>query len=316
MTKQLDGAFLFWARDWLTDESVVLMSPAAKGIYIDLLCHCWLEGSIPACPTQCSRIARLDAEAFAELWRELAPLFVEHASEPGRLVNKRMEEERSKQEDRRKTRSDKAKAAAQARWDKKNKQPKRNARGNARSNANASGQALLGDAHQTKPSTTPLTPQGEGPTPDGVEARPSAAAEPEPSRPVKSRDRDDGASPIADVTKALMATRYRAGVTNGIARRGVVGSEARRLVANGLTPEDVVKLAELAESKSSGDPGALLAHWLDNDEWRSVLDEAASKTKERGLRDRQSPDPDDPGSEPKTAASVLDGVMPRQAEGA
>lgn len=320
MSKQVDGAFLFWARDWLTDEAVVLMSPAAKGIYIDLLCHCWLEGSIPACSMQCSRIARMDADAFAELWVELAPLFVEHASSPGRLVNKRMELERGKQDERRKSRVDKAKAAAEARWGKEPRRGSTRARSNATSNAPSTNRALLGDAHQTKPSTTPLTPQGEGPTSGEVKALAPLAAE--PSRPVKPRASDDGASPVADLTTALLATRYRAGVSNAIARRGVIGSEAKRLAKHGLTPDLVRDLAKLADQKTNGDAGALLAHWLDGDEWRGVLDEDAGKAKELKLRSSVPADGDDllagiyDDRNTKTAASVLKDILPKQAEGA
>ena len=320
MTKQPDGAFLFWARDWLTDEAVVLMSPAAKGIYIDLLCHCWLEGSIPSCSTQCSRIARMDAEAFAVLWIELAPLFVEQVPGSGRLVNKRLELEREKQDERRKSRVDKAKAAAEARWSDQPRKGKRHTQSNAPSNARSTSQALLGNAHQTKPSTTPLTPQGEGPTPGGVEALAPLAAE--PSRAQEQRARRDGASPVSDLTTALMATPYRAGVSNAIARRGVVGAEARRLAGNGLTTAQVAELAKLAGEKSNGDPGALLAHWLDGDEWRSVLDEDASKAKERTLRRAAQPQGDDllagiyDDRRTKTAASVLEDILPQRAEGA
>lgn len=308
MTKQTEGAFLFWARDWLTDEAVVLMSPAAKGVYIDLLCHCWLEGSIPACSTQCSRIARVDAETFAELWAELCPLFVEHPDGGGRLVNRRMESERAKQEERRKVRSDKAKRAAEKRWSGERGRKTKHARGNAPSNANASTQALPRDAHQSKPSTTPLTPQGEGPIPSGEGAAASRPAEAPPpaARPATTRRGDDGESPIADVTTALLRTRYRAGLANAIVRRGEIRSQAERLVKAGLTVAAVAELDRLAGEKSNGDPGALLAHWLDRNEWRAVLDERAEKDKRLRLG---RPSSDDEQREPKPASSVVDDVL-------
>lgn len=110
------------------------------------------------------------------------------------------------------------------------------------------------------------------------------AATPEPARVAKSRDRDNGESPVADLTTALLATRYRGGISNAIRRRGMVRDEAARLVETGLTADRVPELAALADAKSSGDPGGLLAHWLDQGLWREVLDEHASKAKVAGLQ--------------------------------
>ena len=275
MSKQPDGAFLFWARDWLTDEHVVLMSPAAKGVYLDLLCHCWLEGSIPACSEHLARIARIDAGAFAELWREIAPRFAEHPDRPGRLLNTRMERERVKAEDRRKARSDKAAEAARARWDRRRPDGASNAPRSARSNASASPVAMLADAHQTKPSTTPLPPSK-----GGGASRERQRPEPEPE-PQKLRPRDDGAAPLADLTTALLATRFRAGITNAIRRRAEIHDEAGKLLQTGLTVELLADVWEMAKEKSSDDPGALLAHWLDQNLWREVLDERGRVAKER-----------------------------------
>lgn len=321
MAKQPDGAFLFWARDWLTNENVVLMSPAAKGVYVDLLCHCWLEGSIPACSEHLQRIARLDAHAFAAIWTELSERFAPHPTEAGRLVNRRMDEERAKAEERRKSRSDKATRAAQARWSNAPRSPRRTAPRNAPSIADASPQAMLPDAHQSNPITSPLPPvRGEragarGASSDAEPERaPRAGAEPRRAKPA-----DDGNSPIADLTSALMATRYRGGIGNAIVRRTEIREQAERLVQTGLQPDQVRELADLAAEKSSSDPGALLSHWLDGD-WRGVLDEQAAKGRQKAARTRGAAqaaadggDVDRPvygeQGEPRMAASVLSEVL-------
>ena len=36
-------AFMFYAADWLTDTSLRLISPEARGVWIDLLCHAFLS---------------------------------------------------------------------------------------------------------------------------------------------------------------------------------------------------------------------------------------------------------------------------------
>ena len=40
--------FPFYPKDWLTDEKVEAMSYHERGIYIDLLCKCWIEDGLMA----------------------------------------------------------------------------------------------------------------------------------------------------------------------------------------------------------------------------------------------------------------------------
>jgi uncharacterized protein YdaU (DUF1376 family) len=40
-------AFQFYPKDFLSDFNVTEMDWAERGVYITLLCHCWLEGGIP-----------------------------------------------------------------------------------------------------------------------------------------------------------------------------------------------------------------------------------------------------------------------------
>ena len=55
--KEKSPAFQFYPKDWLADPNVRAMTHAERGIYIDLLCSCWTEGSIPDDPEECARIA-------------------------------------------------------------------------------------------------------------------------------------------------------------------------------------------------------------------------------------------------------------------
>jgi hypothetical protein len=106
-------------------------------------------------------------------------------------------------------------------------------------------------------------------------------AKPQPEG-AKPKPPDTGESPVADLTSALMRTRYRAGIGNAIVRRANVRTEAERLVATGLDASHVAALAALASQKTSGDSGALLAHWLDGEAWREVLDEQQAKQRQVG----------------------------------
>lgn len=309
MARQPDNAFLFFAGDWLTDEKVVLLSPAAKGVYIDLLCHCWVEGSIPACSEHLARIARVDAPAFAELWRELVGMFIEHPDMPGRLTNRRIERERSLANDRAKARSDKAKRAAAKRWG----APAGGiAPSTARSNAPSIAGAMLPDAKAKAKAVLPPTPfeegGGAGASRRGTRKRAPRAPETENDQastegpkidtgPEPAPRRDLADTPVQGLVTALMRTGYRAGLMV-MRRRFALTREAERLAPTGLEPDHVEQLAALALEKSNGDPGALLAHWLDGEppRWREVLDEL-------GAKDRQA------AAEPIAAASVLGQVL-------
>jgi hypothetical protein len=61
-------SFQFYPKDFLTDERVRLMSYAERGIYITLLCHCWLEGSLPSDAKLLTKLLHLRPYRFARLW--------------------------------------------------------------------------------------------------------------------------------------------------------------------------------------------------------------------------------------------------------
>jgi hypothetical protein len=106
--------FKLYARDFLFDEKVQMMSNAQVGIYIKLLCFQWLEGSIP---TQCERIASVmpfDSDTYAKTARPynaddlagvVAQCFVPHPDLLDRMVNMKLhgiqcEEDRKCQQNR------------------------------------------------------------------------------------------------------------------------------------------------------------------------------------------------------------------------
>ena len=89
----------------------------------------------------------------------------------------------------------------------------------------------------------------------------------------------------AILQQALLATHYRSNL-KGFLRSREAMKRAEDLIQTGLTPADVDRLAALDAQKAET-PGALLAHWLDENLWREVLDEADGKAKERDLRERR-----------------------------
>lgn len=90
-------AFSLYPKDILADENCSAMTHEEFGAYMRLLCHAWLEGSIPAEPVKLQRILRIRPQKFARIWPAIAPCFTEQED---RLIQCRLEQERSKQRER------------------------------------------------------------------------------------------------------------------------------------------------------------------------------------------------------------------------
>jgi uncharacterized protein YdaU (DUF1376 family) len=91
-------AFQFYPKDFLTDERVVLMSNTEVGIYVRLLCFCWLEGTLPLETVSLAHMARMPLKQFTRLWENsIVKTCFKLSDEDGRLHHKRLDEEREKQ---------------------------------------------------------------------------------------------------------------------------------------------------------------------------------------------------------------------------
>jgi uncharacterized protein YdaU (DUF1376 family) len=110
-------AFQFYPSDFLSDEKVMLMTNQEVGCYIKLLCINWKQGSIPDDVEKLAKLCGEDGTAMAQLWQSVGMCF-ETNGKPGRLINKRIEKERKKQEEYRKTKSESGKLGAHNRWNK------------------------------------------------------------------------------------------------------------------------------------------------------------------------------------------------------
>jgi uncharacterized protein YdaU (DUF1376 family) len=89
-------AFLFYPRDFLADSHVAVMDLTQRGAYVVLLCYAWLDGSIPADSAHLAKLVGVTVRQFDRLWPAVAVCFQPHPSEPGRLVQGRLERERVK----------------------------------------------------------------------------------------------------------------------------------------------------------------------------------------------------------------------------
>ncbi len=106
-------AFQFYPKDWLSDQNVMLMDNEARGIYIHLLCYCWLNGSIPNDVIQLAQLVNTDEVSFNGCWDSVGTCFQLNGN--GRLTNRRLDKEKAKQETRRTSASEAGKASVKAR---------------------------------------------------------------------------------------------------------------------------------------------------------------------------------------------------------
>lgn len=92
-------AFQFYANDWLSSTQITLMTPAQEGAYIRLLCHAWNDPdcSIPDDDEQLARLSRLGDDWTKGAAIRVRACFEPHPHIPGRMVNRRLLEEREKQ---------------------------------------------------------------------------------------------------------------------------------------------------------------------------------------------------------------------------
>lgn len=90
-------AFSIYPKDLLSDGNCSAMSDEEFGVYMRLLFHAWLEGSIPSDPQRLARLTRRTKASFGRIWPAIAPCFEQKGPE---LVQKRLEIEREKQSQR------------------------------------------------------------------------------------------------------------------------------------------------------------------------------------------------------------------------
>jgi uncharacterized protein YdaU (DUF1376 family) len=103
-------AFQFYPKDFLCDEEQQLLSIAEAGIYIRLICQCWLNGSLPPDLVALGRLCNASQAEIKRAWPNVSALF--RLRPDGRWTHDRLDKERVAQREN----SKKRKAAADARW--------------------------------------------------------------------------------------------------------------------------------------------------------------------------------------------------------
>lgn len=115
MAPEKSPAFQFYPADFLIDGNVQRMTLEERGAYITLLCLCWQERALPNDDKGLARMLGISLSVFKRLWPALRRCFQET---PDGWTHKRLEKERTKQEEYRRRQSDKGSRGAAKRWPK------------------------------------------------------------------------------------------------------------------------------------------------------------------------------------------------------
>jgi uncharacterized protein YdaU (DUF1376 family) len=110
--------FNFYPADFLASENVSTMTLEEIGAYTLLLCHSWLNGSIPSDTAKMARLCRVTPEKMATLWESLRHCYSVANGTADRLINPRQEEDRKKLLAAIEKRADAGRKGAENRWGK------------------------------------------------------------------------------------------------------------------------------------------------------------------------------------------------------
>jgi len=77
--------FKLYVTHFLTTEALRLMSNAALGLYLRLICYCWREGSVPADEAALARLTTTDPREMQKHWPEVSKQFTNCTQVPARL---------------------------------------------------------------------------------------------------------------------------------------------------------------------------------------------------------------------------------------
>jgi uncharacterized protein YdaU (DUF1376 family) len=104
-------AFQFYARDWLADAEVRLLTLEQRGAYIDLLAYCWERDGLPTDAEKLRKLIGATSKEAARVLPAVLPFFTES---DGLYRNGKLDKVREKSDNH----SAKQSARAKSRWDK------------------------------------------------------------------------------------------------------------------------------------------------------------------------------------------------------
>lgn len=205
MTEKPDAWMPIYIGDYLRDTGH--LNAAQHGAYLLLLMQQWTAGVLPSDLEALRRIARMDRDEFTHAWSILQAFFKEC---PGGCYQPRLARERDAAFARRSKFAKRAKAAAEARWNKENggiqapDAPIPDACGNATSIAYGDARAVHEECPPPSPSPMESHPRKEG---DDSHTGPAAIA----AQPALALETSYGPDPIDEAVRLWNEAAKRAG---------------------------------------------------------------------------------------------------------
>ncbi|MCC6989919.1 MAG: DUF1376 domain-containing protein [Acidobacteria bacterium] len=95
MAKEKAPAFQFYPKDFLSDGRPAAMTAEEVGVYVRLLCFCWLDESVPDDAARCARMTGVTPARMTKLWPAVRACF---SPVDGALRHGRLDAERDKQQ--------------------------------------------------------------------------------------------------------------------------------------------------------------------------------------------------------------------------
>jgi len=236
-----DPSFPFYGSDFFESESVKMMTWEERGIYLALLWHAWVHGSIPADLELVRRIVGLNQEEMREKWKIIGRCWVQ--GEPGRLVNRRLEDVRAARARYRERRSAAGKAGNNARWG-----------------------AVANGSQTDDPAIATTSPPFPLPLRDSTISRCTDSVPRDVKGSARARGGGEGGGKGTSVS-LLLDLGYR---SNSPTRMADIIAALKRFSGEGGTDADLRKLVLRAKTKGKN-PAALLATWLDRGAWQGQL---------------------------------------------
>lgn len=109
-------AFMFYASDAIADKHYRMMSLAERGLYISMLCECWVNRIVPANPEAMAKWLGYPVDEINSAFTERVRSLFTQAN--GELTSPELERYRKELESRREKQSTGGRKGAKTKWDK------------------------------------------------------------------------------------------------------------------------------------------------------------------------------------------------------
>ncbi|MBL8863036.1 MAG: DUF1376 domain-containing protein [Planctomycetes bacterium] len=195
-------AFQFYPSDYLSGRKTRRLTLEQRGAWLELICSEWLDGPLENDHAELARIIGVSLKDFLRIWQGLDRCF---ELQGGKLVNPRLERERSYQEENRERWRELGRRGNEARHGKKEARPA----GEPDGTPTGSRTGAPRDAHGTPVSApvgslpSPLSPLPNQEDPTGLHPPTPRPQDSEPSNPKPPRSRSSRV-PAADAASVLI----------------------------------------------------------------------------------------------------------------